>query len=36
MAFMVLIWGFNFIVIKDAVTDLAPLAFNALRFMAGP
>jgi drug/metabolite transporter (DMT)-like permease len=29
---MTLIWGFNFIVVKQALTELTPLAFLALRF----
>ena len=29
---MVLIWGVNFPVAKAALTELSPLAFNALRF----
>ncbi|HEX2168351.1 MAG TPA: DMT family transporter [Longimicrobiales bacterium] len=29
---MVLIWGINFPVAKDALSELSPLAFNALRF----
>lgn len=33
MTVMVFIWGFHFIVIKDAVATVPPLAFNALRFM---
>ncbi len=35
MTMMVFVWGFNFIVLKDAVTNVAPLTFNALRFMVG-
>ncbi len=35
MTFMVIIWGFHFIVMKNAVEDLAPLTFNALRFVVG-
>ncbi|MCX7671909.1 MAG: DMT family transporter, partial [Anaerolineae bacterium] len=31
---VVLIWGFNFTVVKLALRDLSPLAFNALRFGA--
>lgn len=34
MLSVVLIWGFNFTVLKFALHDLAPLAFNALRFGA--
>ncbi|MFI5280051.1 MAG: DMT family transporter [Gemmatimonadales bacterium] len=34
---MVLVWGVNYIVIKAAMRDIPPLAFNALRFgIAGP
>jgi len=29
---MTLIWGFNFIIVKTALTELAPLAFLAFRF----
>ena len=32
---MVLVWGFHFIVMKDAVTNVAPLTYNALRFLIG-
>lgn len=35
MTMMVIIWGFHFIVMKDAVEDLPPLTFNALRFGVG-
>lgn len=35
MTLMVVVWGFNFIIVKDAVTDLAPLTFSALRFGVG-
>jgi drug/metabolite transporter (DMT)-like permease len=34
MLSVVLIWGFNFTVVKFALRDLSPLAFNALRFGA--
>lgn len=34
LAVMVLIWGVNFIVLKAALTEIAPLALNALRFGA--
>jgi drug/metabolite transporter (DMT)-like permease len=34
---MVLVWGVNYIVIKAAMREITPLAFNALRFaIAGP
>jgi drug/metabolite transporter (DMT)-like permease len=34
---MVLVWGVNYIVIKAAMREIPPLAFNALRFViAGP
>jgi drug/metabolite transporter (DMT)-like permease len=34
---MVLVWGVNYIVIKAAMHEIPPLAFNALRFgIAGP
>ncbi len=32
MLLTVLIWGVNFTAVKVAVTDMAPLAFNAIRF----
>ena len=32
---MVFIWGFHFIVVKDAVADVSPLTYNALRFTVG-
>lgn len=32
LAFMVLVWGVNFAVVKDALEAFDPLAFNALRF----
>jgi O-acetylserine/cysteine efflux transporter len=35
MTGMVFIWGFHFIVVKDAVTNIAPLTFSALRFLVG-
>lgn len=35
MSVMVIIWGFHFIIIKDAVADIPPLTFNALRFLVG-
>lgn len=35
MSMMVLIWGFHFIVMKDAVNNVAPLTYNALRFLVG-
>ncbi|MFI5206801.1 MAG: DMT family transporter [Gemmatimonadales bacterium] len=34
---MVLVWGVNYIIIKAAMREITPLAFNALRFgVAGP
>ncbi len=35
MTGMVFVWGFHFIVMKDAVADIPPLTFNALRFLIG-
>lgn len=35
MTGMVFVWGFHFIVMKDAVADISPLTFNALRFLIG-
>jgi drug/metabolite transporter (DMT)-like permease len=35
MSMMVLIWGFHFVIMKDALGDIAPLTFNALRFSVG-
>lgn len=32
MGYMVLVAGLNFVVLKDAVSDFSPLAFNAIRF----
>jgi drug/metabolite transporter (DMT)-like permease len=33
--YLVLVLGFHFIVLKDAVDNFAPITFNALRFMIG-
>jgi drug/metabolite transporter (DMT)-like permease len=33
MTGMVFIWGFHFIVVKDAVANIPPLTYNALRFL---
>ncbi len=35
MTVMVFIWGFHFIVVKDAVADMDPLTYNAVRFTIG-
>lgn len=35
MTIIIGIWGFHFIIIKDALADLPPLAFNAIRFSLG-
>jgi O-acetylserine/cysteine efflux transporter len=35
MTGMVFVWGFHFIVVKDAVENIAPLTFSALRFLVG-
>ncbi len=35
MSIIVLIWGLHYIVVKDAIDTLPPLAFNALRFALG-
>lgn len=35
MALMALVWGVHYIVVKDAISDLAPLTFNAIRFSIG-
>ncbi|MBN1200626.1 MAG: DMT family transporter [Anaerolineae bacterium] len=35
MSIMVFIWGFHFIVLKDGLETLPPLAYNALRFLIG-
>jgi drug/metabolite transporter (DMT)-like permease len=32
MTSMVFIWGLHFIVVKDGLSDFAPLTFNAIRF----
>lgn len=35
MGLLTLIWGFNFIVVKDAIRLLDPITFNAIRFFVG-
>ena len=35
MALIVVVWGVHFIVVKDAISDLLPLTFNAIRFVMG-
>ncbi len=35
MSLMVIVWGVHYIVVKDAFGNLAPLTFNAIRFMIG-
>jgi drug/metabolite transporter (DMT)-like permease len=35
MTVMVFVWGFHFIVLKDAFEDVPPLAFNTLRLTLG-
>jgi len=35
MGFITLIWSIHFIVVKDAISDLPPLTFNAIRFSIG-
>jgi len=35
LAFMTLIWGLHFIVIKDALAHFEPVTFNAIRFVVG-
>ena len=35
MTVMVFVWGFHFIVVKDAVGDMDPLTYNAVRFTVG-
>ena len=35
IALMTLVWGVHYIVVKDALSDLAPLTFNAIRFSIG-
>jgi drug/metabolite transporter (DMT)-like permease len=35
MILIVLVWGLNYIVMKDGLSDIDPLTFNALRFMLG-
>lgn len=35
MSLIILVWGMNYIVAKDALTHLPPLAFNAIRFVLG-
>lgn len=37
MTLMIFIWGLHFIVVKDGLSDFAPLTFNAIRFsLAAP
>lgn len=35
MSLIVIVWGVHYIVVKDAFDNLAPLTFNAIRFMIG-
>lgn len=35
MSLIVVVWGVHYIVVKDAFSNLAPLTFDALRFMIG-
>jgi drug/metabolite transporter (DMT)-like permease len=35
MSLIILVWGTNYIVAKDALSHLPPLAFNAIRFALG-
>ena len=35
MLFNVIVWGVQFIVMKDAISTLPPLAYNAIRFSVG-
>jgi drug/metabolite transporter (DMT)-like permease len=35
MSLIVIVWGVHYIVVKDAIAILPPLAFNAIRFMLG-
>ena len=35
LTIMVFIWGFHYIVLKDGLNELDPLAFNSIRYMAG-
>ncbi len=35
MSLIILVWGTNYIVAKDALSHLPPLAFNAIRFSLG-
>lgn len=35
MTMMVFIWGFHFVIMKDALGDISPLTYNALRFAVG-
>lgn len=35
MSVIILVWGFHFIVLKDALSTVPPLVFNALRFTSG-
>lgn len=35
MASIVVLWGINFVVVKDALNYLPPVTFNAMRFLVG-
>lgn len=35
MCFVTVIWGFHFIVVKEALSQFAPVTFNAIRFSIG-
>jgi drug/metabolite transporter (DMT)-like permease len=35
MSIIIVVWGFHYIVMKDGVSDVAPLTYNALRFALG-
>jgi len=35
MLLMTVIWGIHYVVVKDALSDLPPLTFNAIRFSLG-
>jgi drug/metabolite transporter (DMT)-like permease len=35
MSIIIVVWGFHYIVMKDGVSEVAPLTYNALRFALG-
>jgi drug/metabolite transporter (DMT)-like permease len=35
MTIIIMVWGFHYIVLKEGVSEIAPLTYNALRFAVG-